>query len=147
MQKSDAPLIFDTSEGQQLRINTINTFLKNKFNCKVVKLSIDGGFTCPNRDGTKGTGGCLFCSSSGSGDMADGSGDIIADLNNQIKLLSAKWPEARYIAYFQSHTNTYAPVDVLRSKFYKALEHPDVIGIAIATRPDCITDEIADLLA
>ena len=95
MQKSDAPLIFDTSEGQQLRINTINTFLKNKFNCKVVKLSIDGGFTCPNRDGTKGTGGCLFCSSTGSGDMADGSGDIIADLNNQIKLLSAKWPEAR----------------------------------------------------
>lgn len=146
MQENGTPLIFDTSDGQQLRIHTISTYLKNRFGCKIVKLSIDGGFTCPNRDGTKGTGGCLFCSASGSGDMADGSGDIRADLNNQITLLSSKWPNAKYIAYFQSHTTTYAPAEELREKFCSALEHPDVIGIAIATRPDCISDEIAELL-
>jgi len=146
MQNQQTPLIFDTSDGQELRINTINTFLKKKFNYKVVKLSLDGGFTCPNRDGSKGTGGCLFCSASGSGDMADGSGNIRADLDNQIKLLSDKWPDAKYIAYFQSHTNTYAPVSELRQKFYEALEHPDVIGIAIATRPDCLPDEVLELL-
>ncbi len=147
MPNKQTPLIFDTSDGQQLRINTINTYLKNRFAGKVVKLSLDGGFTCPNRDGSKGTGGCLFCSASGSGDMADGSGDIAADLNSQIRLLSDKWPDAKYIAYFQSHTNTYAPVDELRQKFYTALEHPDVIGIAIATRPDCIPDDVLEFLA
>ena len=146
MSDKDAPIIFDNSDGQQLRIHTVSTYLKNRFGCKVVKLSIDGGFTCPNRDGTKGTGGCLFCSASGSGDMADGSGNIRADLDNQIRLLSSKWPKAKYIAYFQSHTNTYAPVDELRDKFFAALDHPDVIGIAIATRPDCISDDVADLL-
>lgn len=146
MQSHERPLIFDTSDGQELRINTINTYLKNKFGHKVVKLSLDGGFTCPNRDGTKGTGGCLFCSASGSGDMAAGSGNIRADLDQQIRLLSPKWPDARYIAYFQSHTNTYAPVDQLRAKFYAALEHPEVIGIAIATRPDCLPNDVLQLL-
>ncbi len=147
MTERQKPLIFDTSDGQQLRINTVNTYLKKKFGCKIVKLSIDGGFTCPNRDGSKGTGGCLFCSSSGSGDMADGSGDILSDLNSQIRLLSDKWPHAKYIAYFQSHTNTYAPVEELREKFYKALEHPDVVGIAIATRPDCLPRDVLELLS
>lgn len=146
MENQKNPLIFDTSDGQELRINTINTYLKNHFGSKVVKLSIDGGFTCPNRDGSKGVGGCLFCSASGSGDMADGSGNIKADLDNQIKLLSDKWPDAKYLAYFQSHTNTYAPVDELRQKFYAALEHPQVSGIAIATRPDCIPDDVLELL-
>lgn len=140
------PLIFDTSDGQQLRMNTINTYLKNKFDSKVVKLSLDGGFTCPNRDGSKGIGGCLFCSASGSGDMAAGSGNIAADLDSQISLLSDKWPDAKYLAYFQSHTNTYAPVDELRQKYYAALEHPAVSGIAIATRPDCIDNDVLDLL-
>ena len=146
MESQKNPLIFDTSDGQELRINTINTYLKNHFGGKVVKLSIDGGFTCPNRDGSKGVGGCLFCSASGSGDMADGSGNIRADLDNQIKLLSDKWPDAKYLAYFQSHTNTYAPVEELRQKFYAALEHPQVQGIAIATRPDCVPDDVLDLL-
>jgi len=141
------PLIFDRSDGQELRINMISPYLKKAFGGKVVKLSLDGGFTCPNRDGSKGTGGCLFCSASGSGDMAAGTGDIRADLDSQIALLSDKWPDASYIAYFQSHTNTYAPVDELRQKFYEALEHPDVRGIAIATRPDCIPDDVLDLLA
>lgn len=147
MSNHQTPMIFDTSDGQELRINTINTYLKKRFGSKIVKLSIDGGFTCPNRDGSKGVGGCLFCSASGSGDMADGSGDILKDLDSQISLLSKKWPDAGYIAYFQSHTNTYAPVEELRAKFYKALEHPDVLGIAIATRPDCIPDDVLELLA
>lgn len=147
MSQKNSPLIFDTSDGQQLRINTINTYLKNHFGSKVVKLSLDGGFTCPNRDGSKSTGGCLFCSASGSGDMADGSGNIFKDLDNQINLLSDKWPDASYLAYFQSHTNTYAPVSELRRKFYEALEHPAVSGLAIATRPDCIPDDVLDLLS
>lgn len=147
MNTQKTPIIFDTSDGQELRINTINTYLKNKFGGKVVKLSLDGGFTCPNRDGSKGVGGCLFCSASGSGDMAAGSGDISADLDAQISLLSDKWPDAKYLAYFQSHTNTYAPVDELRQKFYAALDHPQVSGIAIATRPDSIPDDVLDLLA
>lgn len=144
---ADAPLIFDTSDGQQLRINTINTFLKKQFGQKVAKLSLDGGFTCPNRDGSKATGGCSFCSASGSGDTAAGTGDIACDLETQIQALSGKWPNAGYIAYFQSHTNTYAPVDELREKFYAALSHPRVIGLAIATRPDCLPDEVIALLA
>ena len=147
MNSQKTPLIFDTSDGQELRINTINTYLKKEFGGKVVKLSLDGGFTCPNRDGSKGFGGCLFCSSSGSGDMAAGSGDISADLESQIGLLSDKWPDAKYLAYFQSHTNTYAPVDELREKFYAALKHPQVSGIAIATRPDSIPDDVLELLA
>lgn len=147
MESQKTPLIFDTSDGQELRINTINTYLKKEFGGKVVKLSLDGGFTCPNRDGSKGFGGCLFCSASGSGDMAAGSGNISADLESQIRLLSSKWPDAKYLAYFQSHTNTYAPVDELREKFYAALEHPQVSGIAIATRPDSIPDDVLELLA
>ena len=144
MQKS---VIFDRSDGQDLRINSISTYLKRRFGSKVVKLSVDGGFTCPNRDGSKGVGGCAFCSSSGSGDMASGSGDPLADLDSQIALLSSKWPHAKYIAYFQSHTNTYAPVSVLRAKFERALSHPGVVGIAIATRPDCLPPEVVDYLA
>ena len=95
MDKDRKPLIFDTSDGQELRINTINTYLKKRFGKKVVKLSLDGGFTCPNRDGSKGTGGCLFCSASGSGDMASGSGHIMTDLDQQIELLSDKWPKGQ----------------------------------------------------
>lgn len=147
MANPQAPVIFDTSDGQELRINTINTYLKKRFGGKTVKLSLDGGFTCPNRDGSKGVGGCLFCSASGSGDMAAGSGDILSDLDSQIQLLSGKWPRAGYIAYFQSHTNTYAPVEELREKFYSALKHPGVTGIAIATRPDCLPDDVVELLA
>lgn len=120
--------------------NSIGDYLKGRFGCKVIKLSLDAGFTCPNRDGTKGTGGCIFCS-------AEGSGDFASDIPDQIRLLSRKWPSGKYIVYFQSHTNTYAPVEVLREKYYKALEHPGVIGIAIATRPDCLSPEIIQLLS
>ncbi|MGF6375443.1 radical SAM protein (TIGR01212 family) [Clostridiales Family XIII bacterium PM5-7] len=121
-------------------INSISSYLKNQFGEKTVKLAIDGGFTCPNRDGTKGTGGCLFCSEGGGGDFA-------STIENQIDLLSEKWPKANYLAYFQNHTNTYAPVEVLQAKFEAALRHPLISGIVIATRPDCLSEEVLDLLS
>lgn len=124
----------------QPNINSIGSWLKTYFGEKTVKLSIDGGFTCPNRDGTKGTGGCTFCSGEGSGELA-------SNIEDQIRLLSEKWPKAKYLAYFQNHTNTYAPVSVLREKYYEALNHPKISGIAIATRPDCIDEDILDLLS
>lgn len=127
--------------SENYTINSISSFLKQEFGGKVVKLSIDGGFTCPNRDGTKGTGGCIFCSAAGSGDLA-------SDIPSQIQLLSDKWPNAsQYLAYFQSHTNTYAPVEQLRRQYEEALAHPKVKGLVIATRPDCLSEEILDLLA
>ena len=152
------PIIFDTSDGQQLRINMISPWFKRHYAelgldspAKIVKLSLDGGFTCPNRDGSKSTGGCLFCSESGSGDMASAADDIRQALASQIRLLSDKWPsdkyDLKYIAYFQSHTNTYAPVEELRVKFEAALAAPDVVGLAIATRPDCLPDDVLDLLS
>ena len=152
------PIIFDTSDGQQLRINMISPWFKRHYAelgldspAKIVKLSLDGGFTCPNRDGSKGIGGCLFCSESGSGDMASAAENIRQAQNSQIRLLSDKWPSdkynVKYLAYFQSHTNTYAPAEELRTKFETALEAPDVVGIAIATRPDCIPDDALDLLS
>lgn len=122
------------------RIFTINDYLKSEFGTKVVKLAIDAGFTCPNRDGTKGIGGCIFCSSTGSGEMA-------SDIDSQIELLSEKWPNVdTYLAYFQNHTNTYADVDTLREKYYTALSHPKIKGIVIATRPDCLDDDVINLL-
>ena len=152
------PIIFDRSDGQQLRINMISPWFKRHYAelgldspAKIVKLSLDGGFTCPNRDGSKGVGGCLFCSESGSGDMASAADNIRQALGSQIRLLSDKWPSdkynVKYLAYFQSHTNTYAPVEELRAKFEAALEAPDGVGIAIATRPDCIPDDVLNRLS
>lgn len=119
--------------------NLIGPYLKHRFGCRVVKLSLDAGFTCPNRDGTKGRGGCIFCS-------ADGSGQYASNIPDQIRLLADKWPDSKYIAYFQSHTNTYAPVDTLRRLFDDALSRPDVIGLAVATRPDCLPPDVLSLL-
>ncbi len=122
------------------RIYTINQYLKNEFGSKVVKLSIDGGFTCPNRDGVKSYGGCTFCSSNGSGELA-------GNIPQQIKLLSNKWPNVdKYLAYFRSHTNTYAPVHQLRKQYYDALSHDKVEGLVIATRPDCLDQDVLNLL-
>lgn len=125
--------------SSQYPFHSIGNYLKKTMGTKVVKLSIDGGFTCPNRDGTKGRGGCIFCSAAGSGDLA-------SDIPSQIRLLSDKWPNAKYLAYFQSHTNTYAPVSHLRKLYEEALSYPGVIGLAIATRPDCLPEEVLDLL-
>lgn len=122
------------------RYYSISNYLKEHFGCKTVKLSIDAGFTCPNRDGTVGTGGCAFCSGGGSGELS-------STIEEQIELLKDKWPDAAYLAYFQSFTNTYAPVEELREKYYSALNDPRVKGIAIATRPDCLGDDVLDLLS
>lgn len=140
-----------------IRFNSISNYLKKEFGQKTVKLSIDAGFTCPNRDGTCGVGGCAFCSGDGSGELAshldqnasaDSSRGIFADsIDEQIARVEEKWPDAVYIAYFQSHTNTYAPVDELRYKYYQALDDPRISGIAIATRPDCLGDDVLDLLS
>ena len=132
------------------RYNSISNFLKDEFGRKTIKLSIDAGFSCPNRDGSKGYGGCAFCSGGGSGELAASmtgdSASVSASITEQIGRLSEKWPDAYYLAYFQSFTNTYAPVDVLRERFYAALDDPRISGIAIATRPDCLGNDVLDLL-
>lgn len=129
-------------------IHRLSDVLKAQFGQKVIKLSIDGGFTCPNRDGTKGTGGCSFCSSRGSGEFTSGAQLPIAEqMAAQVRLLSAKWPHARYIAYFQNFSNTYAAPEILRTKYDEALSFPGAVGLAIATRPDCIDASVAQLLA
>ena len=129
------------------RYHTFNYFLRHHFGCKVAKVSLDAGFTCPNLDGTKGTGGCTYCSSRGSGDFA---GDVHLPLDRQFEqvrqMMDHKWEDTLYIPYFQAHTNTYAPLPVLREKFEQALNFPNVAGLAIATRADCISDETADYL-
>ena len=128
------------------RYNSINNYLKSVFGRKTVKLSIDAGFTCPNRDGSKSSGGCAFCSEGGSGELAAHSSSMAESITEQIDRLSEKWPDAGYIAYFQSFTNTYAPVDELREKYFAALSDSRISGIAIATRPDCLPDDVLDLL-
>ena len=122
------------------RYHSISTWLKREFGSKTIKLAIDGGFTCPNRDSTKGVGGCIFCSDSGSGEFA-------SCIDDQIRLFSDKWPDAGYLAYFQSHTNTYAPAGELREKYYDILANPKIKGLVIGTRPDCLGDDVLDLLA
>lgn len=126
---------------------SLNDFLKDRFGTKIIKLSIDGGFTCPNRDGSVGDNGCIFCSEDGSGDFA-GSRElsITEQLQAQIKLLENKWPNSQYIAYFQSFTNTYDSVESLKKRYDEALSYPGVVGLAIATRPDCLSFDILDLL-
>lgn len=129
------------------RYNTLNNELQTIFACKIMKLSLDGGFTCPNRDGTLGTRGCIFCSEEGSGEFA---GSKLISIKEQARdqkvLLSKKWKSDKYIAYFQNFTNTYSTVDRLKKLYYEALTIEGVVGLAIATRPDCISDEILDLL-
>ena len=127
------------------RYNSISDYLKDEFGTKTVKLSIDAGFTCPNRDGTIAYGGCTFCSAGGSGELAS-KGSISKAIQEQIDINEKKWPNATYIAYFQAHTNTYAPVEVLREKYYEAIKNPNISGIVIATRPDCINNDVLALL-
>ena len=130
------------------KINTINNYLKNKFGEKIYKVSLDGGFTCPNRDGKLSKGGCIFCGESGSGDFTSGRNkSIYNQIEDQIKLISKKYNGNKYIAYFQNFTNTYADVDYLRKIYEEALSHPDIVGLAIATRPDCLENDILELLS
>ena len=119
---------------------------REKFGCKVYKLSIDAGFSCPNRDGTCGTGGCIFCSGAGSGDFAEGGTDIRAQLEKARARVDAKNKDGKYIAYFQAFTNTYAPVEKLRKLYYEAIGPEEIVGLAIGTRPDCLGDDVIELL-
>lgn len=129
------------------RYSTLNNELQRIFGCKIMKLSLDGGFTCPNRDGTLGTRGCIFCSEEGSGEFAGSKFTSIKEqARDQKVLLSKKWKSDKYIAYFQNFTNTYSTIDRLKELYNEALTIEGVVGLAIATRPDCINDEVLDLL-
>jgi len=129
------------------RYNSLNYFLRDKFGEKVFKISLDGGFSCPNRDGKISSGGCLFCSESGSGDYAGARELSITNQFNDIKeMMAHKWKSGKYIAYFQAYTNTYAPIEELKRKYEEALNQENVVAIAIATRPDCLGDDVLDLL-
>ena len=129
------------------RYHTLNYFYKNKFGIKVFKLSLNGGFTCPNLDGTKGYGGCIYCSKTGSGEFG---GNILDSLTKQVedmkKIVNKKNIPCKYIGYFQARTNTYAPIEVLKRKYEEVLSCKDIIGLNIATRPDAITDECLEYL-
>ena len=126
---------------------TFNTYCREVFGCKVYKLSLDGGFTCPNRDGTLGTRGCIFCSARGSGDFAPESCLTIPEQLISAKArVEKKCKGGKYMAYFQAFTNTYAPVGRLRQVFTEALEPEEVVGLSVATRPDCLPPEVLSLL-
>ncbi|AJA49829.1 radical SAM family protein [Clostridium pasteurianum DSM 525 = ATCC 6013] len=125
----------------------MNSFLKEKFGEKVFKISLDGGFSCPNRDGKISNTGCIFCSERGSGDFAGNRKFSISRQFEDIKnMMKKKWKKGEYIAYFQAYTNTYGDIDTLKAKYDEALAQEDVVGLAIATRPDCIDDDILNLL-
>ena len=127
---------------------SLNQYLKDTFGEKVYKLALDAGFTCPNRDGTLGTGGCIFCSGAGSGDFAECRNlSVTEQIARGKKRLEKKIKSGKYIAYFQAFTNTYAPVEKLRNVYEEALMQPDVVAISIATRPDCLPHDVIDLLA
>lgn len=126
---------------------TLSDFYKKTFGCKVYKLSLDAGFTCPNRDGTLGTGGCIFCGSDGGSAFAQRDcGDLTKQLELAKSRVAAKNKSGKYIAYFQSFTNTYAPVAVLKELYETALAPEDIVGLAIGTRPDCLPEETVALL-
>ena len=126
----------------------LNEYYREKFGCKVYKLSLDGGFTCPNRDGTLGTGGCIFCSASGGGDFAEKRCESISVQLEKAKLrVKKKIKDGKFIAYFQSFTNTYAPVEQLRALYREAIAPEEIVGLSIGTRPDCLSEEVIALLS
>ncbi|MBQ7687987.1 MAG: TIGR01212 family radical SAM protein [Clostridia bacterium] len=126
---------------------SMNDYCRETFGKKLYKLSLDGGFTCPNRDGTKGKGGCIFCSAAGAGEFAAHGADVNEQLEQAKKRVAAKNKNGGYIAYFQSFTNTYAPVSRLRELFLPVVERPDVDVLSIATRPDCLGNDVLTLLS
>lgn len=135
---------------ERLKYYSLNKYLQDRFGFKVYKVSLNGGFTCPNRDGTIGHGGCVFCSGMGSGDFSSESTLSIGDqLEEGKRRIAGKLPKSQrvgYIAYFQAFTNTYAPVEILERKYMEAIEDPDVVILSVATRPDCISNEVLELL-
>lgn len=129
-----------------MEYRSLNSYLRERFGTKVYKLALDGGFTCPNRDGTIGTRGCIFCLN-GSGDFAISCGDNIFQAIEDAKSVVAGKGGEKYIAYFQSFTGTYAPVEKLRKLYTEVIRHPDIAALSIATRPDCLGEDILALLA
>lgn len=128
--------------------HSLDYMLKERFGEKVYKLTLNGGMSCPNRDGKLGTGGCIFCSAGGSGDFAgDPAQSIDQQIAQQKELICKKRPVNTFIAYFQAYTNTYAPVEYLRALFTQALSHPEVAALSIGTRPDCLGEDVLDLLS
>lgn len=130
-----------------MKYTTLNNYLKERFGEKVYKIALNGGFTCPNRDGTIDTRGCIFCSKGGSGDFAENPDLTITEqIENGKKRLEKKIKNGKYIAYFQAFTNTYAPVERLRTIYEEAINHPDIVALSIGTRPDCLGDDVLALL-
>ncbi len=130
------------------RYHTWNYYLRNTFGEKIFKVSINAGFTCPNIDGKVAYGGCTYCSKEGSGDFAGNPKDDLIKQFNEIKeMMLKKWPNAKYIGYFQAYTNTYAPLEVLKEKYETILAQDDVVGLSISTRPDCLEDDVVEYLA
>ena len=130
-----------------MKYTTLNNYLKERFGEKVYKIALNGGFTCPNRDGSIGTRGCIFCSKGGSGDFAESPDLTITEqIENGKKRLEKKIKNGKYIAYFQAFTNTYAPVERLRTIYEEAINHPDIVALSIGTRPDCLGDDVLALL-
>ena len=125
---------------------TANDHYKEKFGCKVYKLSLDGGFTCPNRDGSIATGGCIFCSNLGGGEFAEHGESVTRQLELAKRRVADKMKDGKYIAYFQSFTNTYGPYEKLKKLFYEAIAPQDIVGLSIGTRPDCLPDSTIELL-
>ncbi|MBR3962656.1 MAG: TIGR01212 family radical SAM protein [Oscillospiraceae bacterium] len=126
---------------------SLNDELREKFGGKVYKLALEGGFSCPNRDGTLGTGGCIFCLG-GSGDFAEKpSGSIFEQIEKAKARVAGKNPSGKYNAYFQSYTNTYAPAEYLERIFSEAISHPDIVALSVGTRPDCLPDDVIEVLA
>lgn len=141
--------IFPYSDDPNKRYHTWNYALRQQFGEKIFKVPIDGGFDCPNRDGTVAKGGCRFCSVSGSGDMIVAPSDPLPlQFQKEIQLMHQKWPTVdQYIVYFQNFTNTHAPVDVIRHRFEQVVNEKGVVGLSIGTRPDCLPDEVVNYLA
>ena len=130
-----------------MKYTTLNNYLKERFGEKVYKIALNGGFTCPNRDGSIDTRGCIFCSKGGSGDFAESPDLTITEqIENGKKRLEKKIKDGKYIAYFQAFTNTYAPVERLRTIYEEAINHPDIVALSIGTRPDCLGDDVLALL-
>lgn len=130
-----------------MKYTTLNNYLKERFGEKVYKIALNGGFTCPNRDGKIGTRGCIFCSKGGSGDFAESPDMTITEqIENGKKRLEKKIKNGKYIAYFQAFTNTYAPVEKLRAIYTEAINHPDIVALSIGTRPDCLGNDVLALL-
>lgn len=138
---------FSNTKGDYMYYKSLNEYLREVFGEKVYKLALEGGFSCPNRDGTLGSGGCIFCLG-GSGDFAEKTKSSVFEQIEKAKArVSHKNPSGKYIAYFQSYTNTYGPIEKLRRLFGEAISHPDICALSVGTRPDCLSDEVIALLS